>query len=546
MCGVFGILLLKQCNIYKLITNGLLQLQNRGYDSSGLCVLKDGSFNIIKSVSLPLQVDLEDTSTIGMGHNRWATHGGNTRENAHPHVSNDFRWSIVHNGIIENYNELKIFLIEKGYKFYSQTDTEVICNLLQYNYNGNVYSTIHKTIHSLKGSYALIIMTLHEKDNLYCVKYQSPLLVGYDDDKYIITSEKNGFGSDVNYIIPKDNDICVISEDLISTNGEYHEYSHKQKVECINSYPHWTLKEIHEQPTAVLNIKKTKIDLDVDNIIILGCGTSYHAGLYGMRFFKPKYTVMVFDGAEFTPEDIPKGNTNTAFIFISQSGETIDLYQCLKITNGKTIGIINVEDSLIAREVDHVIYSCAGKEVGVASMKTFTNQVVCLAILAGLEVDLKQLSRDIQTTIDISIPICKAIDYKDHMFLIGKGTDEVIAKEGALKLKEISYIHAEGFSSSSLKHGPFALLDENMPVVLIDLQGSNLMNTYHEVQSRKSPIFYITNRENEKANIIIPHNKMFASLLGVIPLQLLAYYISIHKGINPDKPKNLAKVVTVL
>ena len=543
MCGIFGILLLNKYNIYDLIINGLLQLQNRGYDSSGLCVLKDGKFNIIKSVLLPLQADKDDTLTIGMGHNRWATHGGNTHENAHPHVSNNRAWSIVHNGIIENYNELKLFLIEKGYTFYSETDTEVICNLLQYNYSGNVYNTIRKTIRLLKGTYAFVIMTLYE-ENLYCVKYQSPLLVGYGGDKYIITSEKSGFCHNVNYIILKDNDICIVNENSISTDYEYNEYEHVVKTESNNRYPHWTLKEIHEQPSAVLNIKKKKIDLDVDNIIILGCGTSYHAGLYGMRFFKPAYTVMVFDGAEFTPDDIPKGRT--AFIFISQSGETIDLYQCLKITNGPTIGIINVEDSLIAREVDHVIYSCAGKEVGVASMKTFTNQVVCLALLAGLDVDLKQLSRDIQATIDISIPICKSIDYKDHMFLIGKGADEVIAKEGALKLKEISYIYAEGFSSSSLKHGPFALLDENMPVVLIDLQGSNLMNTYHEVQSRNSPIFYITNRENEKANIIIPHNKMFASLLGVIPLQLLAYYISIRKGINPDKPKNLAKVVTVL
>ena len=544
MCGIFGILLLNKYNIYDLIINGLLQLENRGYDSSGLCVLKDGSFNIIKSVSSPLQTIKDDTLTIGMGHNRWATHGGNTYENAHPHISNDRAWSIVHNGIIENYNELKLFLIEKGYTFYSQTDTEVICNLLQYNYTGNVYKAIHKTIHSLKGTYALIIMTLHEQSNLYCVKCQSPLLVGYGGDKYIITSEKNGFCHNVNYIILKDNDICIINENSISTGNEYKEYEHIVKTECKNTYPHWTLKEIHEQSSAVLNIKKKKIDLDVDNIIILGCGTSYHAGLYGMRFFKPIYTVMVFDGAEFTPDDIPKGRT--AFIFISQSGETIDLYQCLKITNGTTIGIINVEDSLIAREVDHVIYSCAGKEVGVASMKTFTNQVVCLALLAGLDVDLDQLSRDIQATIDVSEPICKTIKYADHLFLIGKGTDEVIAKEGALKLKEISYIHAEGFSSSSLKHGPFALLDENMPVVLLDLVGANLMNTYHEVQSRKSPIFYITNRENENANIIIPENKMFASLLGIIPLQLLAYYISIHKGINPDKPKNLAKVVTVL
>lgn len=541
MCGIYGIV---STNIYHMIVKGLSQLQNRGYDSAGICVL-DGSLKVIKSADPePLDILAKGyiSGNIGMGHNRWATHGGNTYENTHPHLSNDRSWAIVHNGIIENYEELKTML--NGYTFYSQTDTEVICNLLQYNYKGNVYNAIHDTIHMLRGSYALIIMSLYE-EKMYCVKQQTPLLVGYDEDKVIVTSEKSGFCYDVKYIILKENDICVIDRDMIMTHQPYQEYDHIVIKDAVHAYPHWTLKEIHEQPEAVLRIRPQRFDLDVDNIIILGCGTSYYAGQYGMHFFKQsrRYTVQAFDGADFTEADIPKGKT--AYIFISQSGETIDLYQCLKITRGPTIGIINVEDSLLARELDHVMYCNAGKEVGVASIKSFTNQVVCLAILAGFEVDLAQLSADIQTTIDRSIPICKCWAYKDNLFLIGKGTDEVVAREGALKLKEISYIHAEGYSASSLKHGPFALLDEHMPVILLEMNAS-LSNCYHEIQSRNSPILYITNRENERADLVIPENKMFASLLAVIPLQLLAYYISVSKGINPDKPKNLAKVVTVL
>ena len=542
MCGIYGIV---STNIYQMIVKGLSQLQNRGYDSAGICVL-DGSLNVIKSAdSEPLHILVKGhlSGHIGMGHNRWATHGGNTYENTHPHLSNDRSWAIVHNGIIENYEELKTMLT--GYTFYSQTDSEVICNLLQYNYKGNVYNAIQKTIHMLRGSYALIILTTYE-EKMYCVKQQSPLLVGYDGDKVIVTSEKSGFCYDVKYIILKENDICVIDRDMIMTNYTYPEYDHTAGKEATHTYPHWTLKEIHEQPEAVIRIRQQRFDLDVDNIIILGCGTSYYAGQYGMHFFKQsrRYTVQAFEGADFTEADIPKGKT--AYIFISQSGETIDLYQCLKITRGTTIGIINVEDSLLAREVDHVMYCNAGKEVGVASVKSFTNQVVCLALLAGFEVDLAQLSADIQTTIDRAIPVCKRMASTPNLFLIGKGTDEVVAREGALKLKEISYIHAEGYSASSLKHGPFALLDEHMPVILLELTPASMSNCYHEIKSRKSPIFYITNRDNERADLVIPENKMFASLLGVIPLQLLAYYISVSKGINPDKPKNLAKVVTVL
>ena len=315
---------------------------------------------------------------------------------------------------------------------------------------------------------------------------------------------------------------------------------------------------------------------NINNIIILGCGTSYFAGLYGMYYFKNLCyfnTVQTFDGADFNNCDIPKIG-NTAFILISQSGETKDLHRCIEIAKNNniiTIGIVNVVDSLIAREVDCGIYCNAGKEVGVASTKALTSQVVCLSMAAiwfseaqninekirkKMILDLRNLSNDIQITLECCHDVTKKLALKmksTNMFLLGKGSDEYIAKEGSLKIKEISYIHCEGYSSSSLKHGPFALLDENFQVIILNLDQSHnakTINCYQEVSARNSPILLITNNinatvENDHDIIVVPENKTYASLLGIIPLQLLAYYLSVNKGINPDKPKNLAKVVTV-
>jgi glucosamine--fructose-6-phosphate aminotransferase (isomerizing) len=316
---------------------------------------------------------------------------------------------------------------------------------------------------------------------------------------------------------------------------------------------------------------------NIKNIIILGCGTSFFAGLYGMYFFKQICnfnTVQVFDGAEFNNYDIPKIG-ETVFILISQSGETKDLHRCIEIAksnNITTIGIINVVDSLIAREVDCGIYCNAGKEVGVASTKSFTSQVVSLSLAAlwfaqlhninenkrvKMISDLHNLSNDFKNTLDGCSKqiqeIAKKMSKNNNMFLLGKGSDEYIAKEGSLKIKEISYIHSEGYSSSSLKHGPFALLDENMPVVILNLDQTHrgkTINCCQEVASRNSPIILITNTHDDVEGInceavLIPENKTYGSLLGVVPIQLLAYYLSVERGINPDKPKNLAKVVTV-
>lgn len=638
MCGIFGIMLSNNNNnnksttpnIYSLIINGLKQLQNRGYDSAGMSVITHQQIEVHKYASTNEEhalEKLEKTSFVirdgiysGIGHNRWATHGMKNDTNAHPHLSNDSQFAIVHNGIIENYNELKQKLIKCGYTFYSQTDTEVIVNLIEYYYkntnnqntdnktiknkNKGVFDAIQKTVSELRGTYGLLIQSLYEPTKLFCVRNGSPLLIGQNEESVIITSEQSGFCNMVNnYITLNNDDICIIemNEHQLSVITK-HTYE-TNKVTLLTSeitpepYKHWTLKEIYEQSQVVLNsinkggrIKnKTEVKLGgleqnidnlkgINNIILLGCGTSYYAGLYGMHFFKQLCcfnTVQVFDGAEFNEFDIPIIG-NTACILISQSGETKDLHRCIEIVKNKnitTIGIINVVDSLIAREVDCGIYCNAGKEIGVASTKAFTSQVVCLSMTAiwfaklhdvnlqkrkRMISDLHNLSRDIQMTLDGSSINIEAISKKivvNNLFLLGKGSDEYIAKEGSLKIKEISYIHAEGYSASSLKHGPFALLDETFPVIIVNLDRTHrakILNCYQEVSSRGSPVIIITNdvtiKNDVNANcdvIFVPENKSYASLLGIIPVQLLAYYLSVNKGINPDKPKNLAKVVTV-
>jgi glucosamine--fructose-6-phosphate aminotransferase (isomerizing) len=619
MCGIFGLVLLENNdNLYQIIINGLIQLENRGYDSAGLCVINNNMFEVYKYASTNeinaieklnnIQFNNLADVNIGFGHNRWATHGGKTDENAHPHLSNSGKFSIVHNGIIENYKELKKILISKGFTFKSQTDTEVIVNLIELNYNkcNNVYESIKLTIENLKGTYGLIIQSVFEPNILYCVRNGSPLLVGQSEDKIIVTSEQSGFcGMISNYITLHNDDICIISREnvplgvSVKTKQNYKKKNVTVLESELNPYPfiHWTLKEIYQQPEVVLNSinKGGRIKNDyevklgglerystslkiVNNIILLGCGTSYFAGLYGMYYFKHLCnlnTIQAFDGAEFDEYDIPKIGV-TALILISQSGETKDLHRCIEIAknhNLLTIGIVNVVDSLIAREVDCGIYCNAGKEVGVASTKAFTSQVVCLSMAAiwfaelhninrqkrvKMICDLHNLSNDIQKTLDeCSIKIQEIVNNfkSNNMFILGKGTDEFIAKEGALKVKEISYIHAEGYSSGSLKHGPFALLDENFPVIICNLDqkhSNKILNCYQEVASRNSPIIFITNNlslfESNDITceyILVPENKSYASLLGIIPIQLFAYYHSVNKGINPDKPKNLAKVVTV-
>jgi len=614
MCGIVACISEEEC-VY-LLYDGLTQLKNRGYDSAGICSMQNGQMVVDKYAStdnidaytkLQEQLYKHELSTIGIAHTRWATHGAKTDINSHPHLSMCGKFAVVHNGIIENYKSLKNMLICNGYIFKSQTDTEVIVHLLSFLYttNANIVECIEKLITALEGTWGLAIICIDDPNTLYCTRHGSPLLVGYDDNCAIIVSEKSGFCNKVpNYFVLNNYDICKITKTdkgvEINTNKEY---TIKQ-LTCINNeltsdpYPHWTIKEINEQVESslraismggrLLNSNHVKLggleehidDLtSIDNLILLGCGTSYFAGMHGLYFLKDLcdfHTVQLFDGAEFSENDIPK-NGKTALLLISQSGETKDLHRCIEIGkqhNLFLIGLVNVVDSLIAREVDCGCYLNAGREVGVASTKAYSSQVILLAMLSvwfsqeknineqkrkNYIKDIRQLQYDIKCTLamnnDMLDNIVENIFAKGtkNCFLLGKGKSESVAREGSLKIKEISYIHSEGYSTSSLKHGPFALLDDNFPVIIIapdDANYSKAENAYEEIKSRHSPIIFITNKKTgheEKPNVLyIPeNNKTFADLLCVIPLQLLAYKLALSKGINPDMPRNLAKVVTV-
>ena len=613
MCGIVGFL--GKENAFKILFDGLIQLQNRGYDSAGIALFQnDGNIECHRYASIENESALDrlkpmceshPTSQCGIAHTRWATHGAKTDTNSHPHASENGKFYLVHNGIIENYQELKAFLSEKGITFASQTDTEIIVQLLAFYYEdcGNVTEAIRTTTSKLTGTWGLAVICKDAPHTLYCTRHGSPLLVGLDGNRAMVTSEQSGFCNVYSkYIVLNNHDICVLHynelEDVVTmeTKDSYEEKAALQNANELNPFPydHWTIKEIKEQVDSTLraislggrllscnevklgglNAKRQKL-MELDNIILLGCGTSYHAGMMGMRYLKDICdfnTVQLFDGAEFGENDIPKRG-KTGLILLSQSGETKDLHRCIGIANKRELfmmGVVNVVDSQIAREVHCGCYLNAGREVAVASTKAYTSQVILLSMIAiwfaqskninelrriQMIQDLRQLYIDVEKTLHTSfqsipndiVPLFKG---KQHCFLLGKGMGESVAREGSLKIKEISYIHSEGYSTSSLKHGPFALLEKDFPVVLIGPNNEyyeKTQNAYEEIKSRHAKIITITDKPQEAKDhvILIPINKTFRDLLCILPLQVLAYYLSLDRGLNPDMPRNLAKVVTV-
>ena len=607
MCGISAILT-KKSNVNELLYNSLKQLQNRGYDSAGITTL-NSKFSTIKYASdtnmlaldkLKNNLNILPHSNLGIAHTRWATHGSKTDINSHPHMSCDGKICLVHNGIIENFKIIKDNLTNEGYTFKSQTDTEVIANLIAFNYkkNKDIIKSINLTNNVLKGTWGLAILCIDNPNTIFCVRHGSPILISENNDYVIICSEQSGFcGLVNNYFILENNDICIISlkNNKISVNTNQN-YSLKNIVEqnlelSHKPYPNWTLKEIMEQKNSCLRaislggrllndneVRLGGLEIEkenlkrIENLIVLGCGTSYNAGLIGVSYFKNLCnfnTVTIYDGAEFTKKDIPKIG-KTALLLLSQSGETKDLHRCIKIGRDNDlflIGVINVVDSMIAREVNCGCYLNAGREMSVASTKSFTSQVIVLSMIAIWfaqihEINLvkrkkyikslRNLGNDFNETLNISKSNIKNYIHslnKNNLFVLGKEKAKAIALEGALKIKEITYNHAEGYSGSSLKHGPFALLDENTPVIMVmpnDEYYIKMENIYYEIKSRNSPIFVITNNKTCKLknNIVIPDNLIYNDLLCIIPLQFIAYYISILKNINPDIPRNLAKVVT--
>jgi glutamine---fructose-6-phosphate transaminase (isomerizing) len=613
MCGIIAGLTISSENICDFLLMGLGQLQNRGYDSAGICTPGCDGFIVTKHAStqetpalryLETSIDLHKSANIGIAHTRWATHGAKTTRNSHPHVSSDGKFSIVHNGIIENYKELRRFLIDNGFTFNSETDSEVIANLLSYHYkqNANIVESIRLVINMLSGTWGVVIMCIDLPNALYCTRHGSPLLVSHNDTKAFIVSEQSGFcGQFNNYFVLKQNDICCLSindvDIKVETNRAYQYKPVTVQIDKVTPAPfsHWTIKEIYDQSTTVKNVigcggrllSNNQVKLgglehmqpmltQLDNIILLGCGTSYHAGMIGLHYFKELcnfYCVQLFDGAEFTEHDIPRGG-KTGVVLLSQSGETKDLHRCITLANDYnllTIGVVNVVDSLIAREVSCGCYLNAGREVAVASTKSFTSQVIMLSMIAiwfsqnqGINEmkrlkyvrDLYNLQLDVATMLssldDLITPdILDLFNDQNSCFILGKGKSEAIAREGALKIKEITYLHTEGYSSSSLKHGPFALLRDKFPVVLISPFNEHVVkneNAYEEIKSRGAKIIVVSDtylENNCPHKIIVPRNETFCDLLCMIPLQMIAYKLSLRKGIDPDMPRNLAKVVTV-
>ena len=648
MCGIIGII--GSENSYKIILDGLKQLQNRGYDSAGVS-LYNGEFIVNKFVSNKHSAidqmekkNIEGSFISGLGHTRWATHGEINELNCHPHLSSDGNICLVHNGIIENYKFLKDFLINKGYTFYSETDTEVICNLVSYyRKNNNIIITLKKITSLMTGTWGIVII---EKNNnkIYFTRKGSPLLFGYGDNQNyaIITSEKSGFNNLVKeYISIDNNDICYLEKKnnqvyffsekiLLDCDDEYKEFNnsfnlnlknniekelhydyqlskeielHTQKIyNKINNinlnedntpgeFIYWTLKEIEEQKESSLRainmgsrimngiqlggLENKRKSLEcLDNLILLGCGTSLNAAFFASYYFKSNCNfniVQVIDGADFNIEDIPKVG-NTGCVFLSQSGETLDLIRCLEICKKQniiTIGIINVVDSTIARETDCGCYLNAGREVGVASTKSFTSQIIVLLLMClwfnkihlnttkkcqNIIDSLNKISHNISYIIEksrVKMRLwAKEIVNNKSIFILGKDDCYALSRESALKIKEISYIHAESSPASALKHGPFGLLEKDFPIILIDIGNKNrlkMINVYNEVKCRGAKIYTITDdkkckREN---SFIVDTDSYLNNLLSIIPIQFLSFYLSINKKINPDYPRNLAKVVTV-
>lgn len=624
MCGICGYI--SNNTAYDKLINGLKMLQNRGYDSAGVCTInctinKDHELLMKKFASTDNQTAVERLSSpeykeffgdnsIGIAHTRWATHGAKTDVNSHPHISFNKKFALVHNGIIENYNSIKNRLIKVGVPFVSETDTEVIVNLIGYIYDqiydqvGAVEKAVHQALMQLNGTWGLVIMCTDEPTRMYCARHGSPLLIGFNENNTVamVSSEQAGFCKYVNnYIRLEDNDVVVLEktdtcvEFYRDNDYEFLQVNTDNNVLTPDPYPHWTLKEIYEQPESSIralgmggrikddyevklgglaqNIDDLK---DVENLILLGCGTSYYAGLHCMHTFKTMCsfnTVQLFDGAEFTEEDVPKQG-KTAVIILSQSGETKDLHRGLKLATSKdiiTIGVVNVVDSMIAKEVTCGVYLNAGREVGVASTKAFTSQVVVLSLIAVFFAQIKGINKqkrkmlisgvrrlpiNIEEALSKIRPVCVKIAEHvkpfNSVFVLGKGPNEAVAKEGSLKIKEISYIHAEGYSSSALKHGPFSLIEQGTPVIVVcpkDEHFTRNTSVIEEIKSRGAYVIAISDTDLTKykadVTVTVPKNEQFSGILTVLALQLIAYELACVKGCSVDFPRNLCKTCNV-
>jgi len=621
MCGIIGYVGKGQREAIDVLMEGLHRLEYRGYDSAGVALFEDGRISIRKKVGRVGELArlLEDEPVrgrVGIGHTRWATHGGISDTNSHPHIGGNGEVVIVHNGVIENYQSLKERLQTLGYVFRSSTDTEVVAHLVAHHLDEQtrlgkdpgdrktLLAAVQLAILALKGTYGLGILFRDHPNLLIAARLGSPLVVGVGKQEYFLASDASplvGYTDEVVYL--SDHELVMLSPDGIELiHREHGPTSPSIQVldqtagdSDLGDYPHYMLKEIFEQPTSIENALRGRLDDDaatakfgglnldvqqlrrIDRIVLTACGTSWHAGLVGEYLLEEfaRLPVEVEYASEFRYRNPPLSDTTMVFA-ITQSGETADTLAAMRESQRKghpTLAICNVVGSSIAREADGGIYLHAGPEVGVASTKAFTSQVTVLALLglymgrlrhlsypAGQRIiqHLREMPDIVRKTLECNEAV-KAIAQKYHsvnnFLYLGRGYNFPVALEGALKLKEISYIHAEGYPAAEMKHGPIALVDEHTPSVFVIPHGQmypKVMSNLEEVKARKGPVIAIACENDEEISrvaddvIYIPHVEDYVQpLVASIPLQLLAYHIALLRGCNVDRPRNLAKSVTV-
>ncbi len=607
MCGIVGYIGKEEAA--PILLDGLSKLEYRGYDSAGIAVFDGESINVAKTKGR-LKVLSELThdgrmlpGTLGIGHTRWATHGSPSDTNAHPHLNSEETIVVVHNGIIENYLKLKKKLESKGYRFVSETDTEVIAHLLDYYYRGNPLEAVTKIMHRMEGSYALGIIFKDHPNELYAVRKDSPLIVGHTDGGSIIAS-------DVPAVLKYTRDVYFIENEeivrLTEQNMEFFTVDEEQlKKEPVHidwdanaaekgGYEHFMLKEMYEQPKAIADtfsprIKDGRIEIEelgmddeairaVKKIVIVACGSAYHTGMTSKYIFEgmARIPVEVDLASEFRYRD-PILADGTLVIVISQSGETADSLAALreaKEKGCKVLGIVNVVGSSIAREADNVMYTWAGPEIAVATTKAYSCQLIALYLLAmkfahvrgtisegelaEMIEDLKKLPAQVEMLLNNKDRIQKFANRylaAKSIFFIGRGIDYAISMEGSLKLKEVSYIHSEAYAAGELKHGTISLIEDGTLVTALLTQENlykKMISNIEEVKTRGAFVMAVTNEGHidvEKAAdyvVYIPKtNKYFTNSLAIIPLQLFGYYVAVGRGCDVDKPRNLAKSVTV-
>lgn len=609
MCGIVGYIGFNQASDFLL--DGMAKLEYRGYDSAGIAVI--GPENVIKiqkkvgrlaNLEAIVKADPNE-GTVGIGHTRWATHGRPSDMNAHPHSSEDGKFAVVHNGIIENYMPLKEELIEKGYHFKSETDTEVVAHLLEDMYDGDFVSTVRRMLDRVDGAYALEIICADEPDKIICTKKENPLVIGLGKGENFVASDIPAI---INYTrdtyILNDGELAIVTRDNVSVfdraghaiDKEVFHVSWNAEAAEKGGYEHFMLKEIHDQPKAVRDTFGTHISEDgktvifdelnwtaddvaaFNKILIVACGTAYHAGLVTKQYIEnlARIPVSVEIASEYRYSN-PLTDDKTLCIVISQSGETSDTLAALKEAKhhgAKSLAITNVVGSSISREADNTVYTWAGPEISVASTKAYTTQLVAGLLFAvylgqlngkmdpalGEEIlcgvkNLPTLIHEIFEVDEDMKAFAKHYGFKSDAFFLGRAIDYAVAMEGALKLKEISYIHAEAYAGGELKHGTLALIEEGVPVIALATQEDvydKMISNIREVKAREAVVIGIGMKGDEELSKHVDHtiyvpraNKFIAPILAVVPLQLLAYYAAITRGADVDKPRNLAKSVTV-